>query len=242
VLDVPETFKASAAAKRQIQSARTGELIVEQGLREALSEWTGPLAFLDFETIMPAVPAWPGCRPYAQVPVQLSCHVLADGKLEHHAWLADGSTDPREPFAEALVAACEGAETIVAYNASFEVLRIKELEEAVPRLAAKLKKLRKRVVDLLPIVRDYVYHPDFHGSFSLKAVLPALVTGAGYGDLEIKDGGTAAASLEALLLDSTALPAAERATLRQKLLAYCERDTLAMVKLHERLLGLVATV
>lgn len=134
-----------------------------------------------------------------------------------------------------MLAACEEANTIVAYNACFEVQRIDQLARALPRLAPALKKLRKRVVDLLPMVRDHVYHPDFHGSFSLKAVLPALVTGLGYTDLEIKDGGTAAASLEELLLDQASLSPTDRSELRRKLLAYCERDTLAMVKLYERL-------
>ncbi len=216
-------------------------MIVEMHLAAALAKLKPPLAFLDFETVMPAVPAWPGCGPYEQVPVQLSCHVLSEGASKHHAWLADGASDPREPFANALLAACEGAKTIVAYNASFELKRIEHLAKALPQLALALKKLSKRVVDLLPLVRDHVYHPDFHGSFSLKAVLPALVIGLGYDDLEIKDGGTAAANLEALLLDEAKLAPSDRSELRRKLLAYCERDTLAMVKLYERLRDLAET-
>ena len=242
LLDLPETFKASGPAKRQIRSARDGELIVEEGLRNALSELEPPIAFLDFETVMPAVPAWPGCAPYQPVPVQLSCHVLTDGQLRHHEWLADGAGDPREPFAEALLAVCQGAETIVAYNATFEIQRIDQLARAVPRLAVALKKLRKRVLDLLPVVRDHVYHPDFRGSFSLKSVLPALVSGFGYDDLDIQDGGAAAASLEVLLLGEGALTSVDKDALRRQLLAYCERDTLAMVKLYDRLRELAPTV
>jgi len=162
--------------------------------------------------------------------------VRSDDKLQHHEWLADGPGDPRELFAEALIAACEGAQTIVAYNASFEVQRIDALIERFPRLAITLKRIRKRIVDLLPIVRDHVYHPEFGGSFGLKSVLPALVPSLGYDDLEVKDGVTASALLEALLLCGDSIPAPERAEVRRKLLAYCERDTLAMVKLHERLL------
>jgi hypothetical protein len=236
--DLPEDYKASGPAKRQIRSAQAGEMIVEGGLAQALAKLKDPIAFLDFETIIPAVPAWPGCGPYNQVPVQLSCHVLAGGALQHHEWLADGPGDPRKPFAEALIAACEGAETIVAYNASFEIQRIDALIERFPELARPLKRIRKRVVDLLPIVRDNVYHPAFGGSFSLKAVLPALVPDLGYDDLDVKDGGTASALLEALLLGGDSVPAGERPEVRRKLLAYCERDTLAMVRLYERLLEL----
>jgi Domain of unknown function(DUF2779) len=196
-----------------------------------------PLAFIDFESVNPAIPAWPGCHPYEQVPVQFSCHVLTPGGLEHHAWIADGAADPREAFARALVSACAKARTIVAYNAPFEGRCIDALGEFVPALRRALDALSKRLCDLLPIVRDHIYHPDFGGSFSIKDVLPALVPGLGYEDLEIQDGRTASAALETLLLDEDC-EASERQALLRNLLRYCERDTLAMVRLHERLCAL----
>jgi hypothetical protein len=85
-----------------------------------------------------------------------------------------------------------------------------------------------------------VYHPEFGGGFGLKSVLPALCSGLGYDDLEIQNGDTAAASLEALLLDTDAHSDADRQALRNALLRYCERDTLAMVRLHEQLLVMAA--
>ena len=232
---LPRGFPASGPAKRQIKSVKTDRLIVERGLRGALRSLKRPIAFLDFETVMPAVPAWPGCAPYEQVPVQFSCHLLAVEGVEHYEWLADGPGDPREPIARALVAACASASTVVAYNAPFEGRCIDALIKAVPALASKLAKIRDRLHDLLPIVRDRVYHPAFGGSFSIKSVLPALVPGFGYDDLEIQEGGTASAALEAMLLDGSALADGEREKLRHDLLRYCERDTLAMVRLHERL-------
>jgi hypothetical protein len=65
-----------------------------------------------------------------------------------------------------------GARTIVAYHAPFERQCIVQLAEAVPSLAAPLGSIAERLVDLLPIIRNHVYHPDFGGSFSLKRVLP----------------------------------------------------------------------
>ena len=109
--------------------------------------------------------------------------------------------------------------------------RIESLADAVPNLAGKLTALADKIEDLLPVVRDHVYHPDFGGSFSIKKVLPALVPNLGYDDLEIGDGGTAATALETLLLDAESLTEALRKELRRNLLAYCERDTLAMVRL-----------
>lgn len=237
--DLPTDFEASAPVMRQIRSIRANALIVERGLRRALTALKAPLAYLDFETVTPAIPVWTGCAPYDQIPVQFSCHVRGrDGSLAHHAWLAEGGTDPRRPLAEALLEACAGARTVVAYHATFEKSCIEKLAKALPDLAPALRKLIGRLEDLRPIVRDYVYHPDFGGSFSLKSVLPALCPRLAYDYLEIQDGETASASLEALLLEPDAYTDAEGQALRKALLQYCKRDTLAMVRLHERLAGL----
>ena len=42
-------------------------------------------------------------------------------------------------------------------------------------LTGRIKKIQRRLWDLLPVVRNHVYHPAFAGSYYLKAVLPALV-------------------------------------------------------------------
>jgi hypothetical protein len=233
---LPRQFASADVVRRQIKSVRRDKLVVERGLRRALRALRRPIAFLDFETVAPAVPVWPGCRPYDQVPVQLSCHILEEsGELRHHEWLAEGPQDPRPAFAAALVGACDGAATVVAYSAGFEGGRVRELATAIPALAPELAAVEKRIVDLLPVVREHVYHPAFHGSFSLKSVLPALVPSFGYEDLEIREGNAAMIALETLLLAGEPTPGTDRERLRRALLRYCERDTLAMVRLHERL-------
>jgi len=77
--------------------------------------------------------------------------------------------------------------------------------------------------------------PEFHGSFSLKAVLPALVPDFGYGDLEINDGAVASAAYAEMIRPETTPE--RRNSLRQNLLAYCERDTEAMVRLFKTFSG-----
>lgn len=231
IQDVPEGTRLSAPASRQVTSVRSGKTVVESGLAGALEALSSPVAYLDFETVMPAVPAWDGCHPYEQVPVQLSCHVVsARGRVTHHAFLPQGPGDPRPAMAEAVVRAVDGAATVVAYNAPFERRCLEHLADAVPRLRKPLEAAARKLVDLLPIVRDHVYHPDFGGSFSIKSVAPALVPGLSYGMLEVAEGGTAQALLEGLLLGGEELPPANRARLREQLLAYCEQDTRAMVE------------
>jgi len=233
---LPPGAGLSAIQERQRRSVQTGRLIVEPGLAAALREFREPVAFLDFETVGLAIPVWDGCHPYDRVPVQFSCHrPTKDGTVYHHEWLADGPEDPRPELAHRLVEACRGAQTVVAYNASFERQGIELLAAAVPELEEKLLAIAARLADPLPVVRNHVYHPDFGGSFSLKAVLPALVSGPGYEGLEVAEGATASFELERLMFHGDGMPADERERLRESLLRYCALDTAGLMKLVARL-------
>ena len=239
IYDLPSDLELSVIHARQVKAVRSGRMVVEATLRKALAQFVSPLAFLDFETVSLAIPRWPGCRPWQQVPVQFSVHAEERGGLVHRQWIADGPEDPRPALAEALVEGCAGARKVVAYHAPFERDCLKQLREAVPRLAKELERIEKRLVDLLPVIRRHVYHPDFGGGFSLKKTLPALVPGLSYSDLQVQDGEVATVELQRLMLRGGELPAGERAALRDALLRYCERDTWAMVKLLEKLRSLV---
>ena len=240
IYDLPSDLELSVIHARQVKAVQSGRMVVEPTLAKALAPFASPLAFLDFETVSLAVPRWTGCRPWQQVPVQFSVHAEERGALVHRAWIADGPEDPRPALAAALVEACAGAKKIVAYYASFERDCIRQLREAVPGCAKELERIERRLVDLLPVIRRHVYHPDFGGGFSLKKTLPALVPGLSYADLQVQDGEVATVELQRLMLRGAELPADERAALRDALLRYCERDTWAMVKLLEKLRSLVA--
>ena len=236
--DLPEDEPLGRIADRQRRAVQEGRLIVEPHLAQALKVFVPPIAFLDFETVGLAVPVWMGCHPYDAVPVQFSCHVQdVDGRVIHHEWLAEGSEDPRPALAERLIRACEGARTVVGYNAGFERRRIEQMAEALPALAGPLRSIVDRLVDLLPIIRNNVYHPDFGGSFGLKSVLPALVPELRYDDLAIADGGTASLELERLLFNGDWLTPEAKEQLRGDLLRYCHQDTWGLVQLLEHLRG-----
>jgi predicted RecB family nuclease len=238
--ELPDYVSLSAIAARQRRAVCADEVIVErEALANALQSLVPPVAHLDFETVQLAIPIWDGCRPHEHVPVQMSCHVVGpDGVPRHIAWLADGPDDPREPLARAIVEACREAVTVTAYFAQFEKDRLHELAIACPAYAEELTGIANRIVDLLPIIRNHVYHPAFGGSFSLKAVLPALVPALRYDDLSIAEGETASLELARLMFGASTMDPAEHTALRAALLAYCERDTEAMVALTERLRGL----
>jgi predicted RecB family nuclease len=123
----------------------------------------------------------------------------------------------------------------VAYNSSFERSCIRLLAAAAPGLARELGLIELKLVDLLPVVRNHLYHPRFGGSFSLKSVLPALVPDLSYDDLEIRDGAAATLALWRLLFEPDELGRRQISRMRRALLAYCERDSWATVKLLDRL-------
>lgn len=209
-----------------------------EGAAQALQPHKLPGYFMDFESTQFAVPIWKGTRPYQQVCFQFSVHRLGrTGKLEHTEFLDLSGKDPSKPFAEALIQACGTKGPIFVYNAGFETARIKELAGRLPRLASALLAINERVVDLLPIARANYYHPNQQGSWSIKAVLPAACPDLKYSDLDgVKDGGMAMAAYAEAIGPSTT--AERREGVRQQLLAYCELDTFAMVRLSEVFFGI----
>ena len=100
-------------------------------------------------------------------------------------------------------------------------------------LSEDLSDLNHRFIDLAQIIRDHYYHPSFHGSFSLKSVLPVIVPEMNYDDLEIQEGSVA--SIEYLKMLDPETATEERQIIRNNLLDYCNQDTLAMVKIVDRL-------
>ena len=237
--DVPDHL-LNAQQQRVKNVTLTNEAYFDQaGAAQALVAHTLPAYFLDFETIMFAVPVWQGTRPYQQIPFQFSVHRLSQDsqptgetntQLTEQSFIDLSGNDPSEAFAKALVAACHEPIPIFVYNAGFENTRIRELAEKFPPLGQALMALAARVVDLLPIARKYYYHPSQQGSWSIKAVLPALCPDLHYEDLEgVQDGGMAmSAFVEAVAPQTTP---ARKAEIERQLLDYCKLDTYAMVRL-----------
>jgi hypothetical protein len=242
IRDLPDDVQLSAIAARQRRALREGNRVVErETLLEAMKTLAYPVAHIDFETIQPAIPIWNGCRPYDQIPVQLSCHLVnADQTETHTQWLFDGRGDPRPGMANAILDACKSAATVTAYSAQFERGCIEIVADACPEKAPLLKGIADNLVDLQPIVRENVYDEKFAGSFSIKKVVPALVPGLGYDDLPIAEAELASVQLARLILSGSSIHPEERAELRQSLLEYCKRDTAAMVALSQRLTELAS--
>lgn len=235
--DVPDALLNDRQRRVKLVTLSGLPYFDKTGAARALAACKLPAYFLDFETINYAVPIWKGMHPYQQVPFQFSVHRLGrTGELEQQAFLDLSGADPSRGCAEALIATCGERGPVFAYSAGFEKGRIKELAQRQPRFAKALLALRQRVVDLLPVARDHYYHPSQHGSWSIKAVLPALCPDLSYEDLDgVQNGGMAMdAYLEAVAPETSK---ARKAEIERQLLTYCALDTFAMVRLWSAFTG-----
>ena len=229
--DVPDAKLTNEKHKRILRVSKSGELELDAEASKILNQLSYPWFFLDFETIAYAVPRWIGTHPYMQVPFQWSCHIkrTADCSIEkagHKDFLDITGKDPRENFIKSLLEAVEKDGTIFVYNESFEKSRIKELQRDFPKYTELLDDINLRIFDLLKIARDYYYHPDMMGSWSIKAVLPTVYAGETYKDLAVKNGTMAQDEyLLAILPHTTDY---ERKKIDKKLRDYCAMDTLSM--------------
>ncbi len=235
--DVPENLLSDTQNRVRRHTLENSTSFDQKAARKALRGLGSPAYFLDFETIAPAVPVWPGTRPYQKIPFQFSLHRIGrDGVTTHEEFLDLSGNDPSEAFVQAVIRACGRSGPVFVYNAGFENSVLNDLAERFPESAKPLQTIVNRVFDLLPVAQECFYHPSQCGSWSIKSVLPAAVPELSYENLEgVKDGGMAMeAYAEAIRPETTP---ERREELRRQLLAYCKMDTWAMVCLCESLLG-----
>ena len=238
--DIPNDYKLTNKQGLQKQVAKSGKpFINKKDIAKFLAQLEYPVSYLDFETFNTAIPLFDGLHPFQQVPFQFSLHTVQSSGADpkHTMFLAEGRHDPRPEFMLRLRDVLARTGSVVAYHAPFELSRLKECCAVMPKFAPWVKNVETRVVDLLGPFRSFAYyHPNQHGSASLKAVLPAL-TGKGYDELAIQEGG--AASNEFLRVTFGEVDEAERQRVRHELEAYCTQDTEGMIWITDALRRLV---
>jgi hypothetical protein len=234
--DVPTDFPLKPKQRRVVDAAKSGTVYRSPELVKTLPLLAPPLSYLDFETFSPAIPIYRNTRPYQRIPFQWSWdYDDGSGILAHRDFLANGDTDPRREVCETLLSVSEQFSGAVMAWSNYETSVIRDMADLFPDLAERLVALSYRIVDLLRIVQEHVAHPEFYGSYSMKNVAPAVAHDVTYADLDIADGGAASAVFYRIVADPT-LSTAARDTLRESLLKYCARDTLALARIHQWLI------
>ena len=237
IADVPDDTELSDFQFRQVRSAVEGRPIInDTRIGEMLGALVFPLYFFDYETAMNAVPRVIGTRPWQQIPFQFSLHILhEDNRLDHTEYVSD-SLDGAGGVVRALLDAVGPTGSFVSWHASFEKLRNREMGDFYPAYRDALEDINERMFDLEDIFKEAYADSSFHGSTSIKKVLPVLCPRLSYAGLAVHDG-TQAMEQWFAMIDSN--DAAERGRIRGDLLEYCELDTFAMVELYRVLAGLL---
>jgi hypothetical protein len=232
--DIPDSFPLTERQGRVRECVKKNKPIVGTEFKKHLETLSWPVYYLDFETVATAIPLYPNIAPYDKVPTQYSAHKCsAPGRaLEHYEFLADPSRDCRKELIESLLETLGDTGSIVVYG-TFEKTLLSSLADAFPGVSNEIKALIDRLVNLEQIVSADFCHPDFHGSTSMKIVLPALVPEISYDALEIKDGDTAMAAFANLALGKYNMERADE--VKKNLKVYCTQDTLALYEVQQRL-------
>jgi len=212
--------------------------IIKDTIWDFLQSLWYPACFLDFETFMSPVPLFDGTRPYQQIPFQYSLHYMETegGGLRHSEFLATPDSDPRKALTEKLINEIPGDACVIAYNMSFEKRVLRDLASWCPAYRKEIDHRIGNMRDLMvPFRAKDCYLWQMKGSYSIKAVLPALVPELSYEGMEISDGGMAMHAYT--MMCETTVPG-ELERIRNALRAYCSLDTLGMVKILEKLVAL----
>ena len=205
--------------------------------KDVLREFTGrlkwPLYYLDYESIMPAVPMFDNSRPYQQICFQFSLHVqrTPGGELEHYEYLHnDPKTDPRPGLIKKLIETIDDSGSVIVYNQGFEQGRNSEMARDFPEYAEQLNAINDRMVDLLiPFRERGLYRPCQKGSASIKQTLPAFVPEMSYANLGIHNGTEASDQFMAFMTGKQT--GTQTKEMMKNLHEYCGQDTMAMVRL-----------
>jgi hypothetical protein len=235
--DIPNGCSLTNAQQIQIQAELQGSDFIDlDEIKQFLENLIEPIGFLDFETFQQAVPDFDNQHPYEQVPFQYSLHILKNSKLKHYEFLGEPGKDPRGKFISQLLNDTSNLESIVVYNMGFEKRILNSLAKIFPEYKSEITNITSRILDLMIPFRSKAYYmASMEGSYSIKKVLPALVPELSYDGMDIGDGMAAMRSYGALgnMTDNKKIE-----NIKNALLEYCCMDTLAMVKILEKLKNL----
>ena len=242
VITFEDAYRAKSWKKRQqvqIESyLNQQELVIDKkAVRHFLEKLTYPIYHLDFETMQMAIPLFDEAKPYEQIPFQYSLHIEQSpcGETIHKGYLGR-KLDCRREIAESLCRDIPLDVTSMAYNMAFEKAVLSRLALLYPDLADHLLNIRDHMVDLLvPFKAGDYYRAAMGGSNSIKAVLPACCPNdpdLDYHALPVVHNGAEAMEIYPHLVEASG---EEQEKIYAGLWVYCGLDTLAMVKVLDRL-------
>ena len=195
-----------------------------------------PLYYLDFETVKDMFPFINGTTIAFPRIMQYSLHIQYEkgGEIEHLEYLQESKYDNLEEVADRLIKDLGTSGSILVYS-SFENQKIKDLQKLVPSRSKDLELIRHRLVDMAdPFKKRDVYTKELKGRYTIKYVLPVLCPEfeKAYASLPLVHNGS---QIDSAYEDLIKPNNPEHEFIKNSLLSYCELDTLAEVKIIEKL-------
>jgi len=235
--DIPDTFSLNPKQRLIVELARTNEEHIDhKNIQQEMEQFSFPLYFLDYETYLSAIPLFEGYHPQQQMVFQYSLHKIETigGEPKHEEYLSITKEEPSKPLIEKLPKEIGDTGTVFVWSKPFEISRNTELAAIHPEYAEFLTNLNQRIYDLGDFINlGYYLHPGFKGSWSIKHVLPVMVHELSYEDMEINKGDQAMLTWWRII--NGEIPESEIEKTKKDMLKYCELDTLAMVKIWQKL-------
>jgi len=237
VKDIPLEYLSTEKLKKHHYTVENNIAHIEKdNIKREIEKIEYPVYYLDYETFGPAIPIIDGYRPYQRVVFQYSLHVQEspNSELKHYYFLAKDSKDPTYEMAKSLQEHIGKDGTVIAWNMGFEQGCNTEMGEREVEFKIFFEDINKRMYDLMQIFKEGHYvHKEFHGSASLKKVLPVIVPELNHDELDISEGMTASNNWGDMVTKD--MSQEEKDKIYDDLLEYCELDTLAMVRILEEL-------
>lgn len=232
-----ENIKEDEVTKNQLKVLKSAKLkkpIISKNLITSFFNMVKyPLYFIDYETYSSAIPIFKGVKPHAHIPFQFSLHVkkrINSSEYEHFEFLAENAELPLK-LIEYMEKVIGSNGSIFSWHKSFEISRNKEMANLYPDKSNFLNSINIRMIDLEDIFKDGYVDIQFGGSTSIKKVLP-VITDLSYDDLEVSNGTDAMSAFIEMIDIKDDIKKIE---IRKNMLKYCERDTMAMVKIFEKI-------
>lgn len=224
-------------SKREIMVRSTDEDIYsKEDIKAFLNTLHYPLGFLDFETMEVFKPTDKILSPMDTVITQFSYHLIEKegAKIKHYEFIGDGEHYCEKEAAEELCRCIKDDHCVLMYS-DYEKVCIERLIKRHPQYEGKLRIISDNLVDLeKPFAKKFLVNRRMEGKSSLKKVLPALYPDSpelDYSRMSIKNGQQA----ESVYARLGRMNPIERENAMADLKAYCALDTLAMIKLWEKL-------
>jgi hypothetical protein len=233
--DLPNEFKLNPKQRRIADVIKHNKPYLNKtGLQTFLNAFVYPIYFLDYETYPLAIPIYDNYKTYQHMVFQYSLHVVnEDQTITHKEYLETELGDPSKNLIMKLKEDIGLIGSIISWNKEFEMGRNKDMAILYPEHKEFLEDINSRMIDLADFIDKELYiHPDFLGSWSIKNVLPVMVPDLSYKKLKVNKGDQAMLTWWEMINSNDKKEA-------RALLEYCSLDTLAMVKIWEKLIKLI---